>query len=204
MSDSDSAPFMASGPDPIDARLVDGLWQVVAARGWDGLTLLRVATAAGVPPAELRRRCPTPLHLLRLHGRVTDQRVLEGTVPDQGGTVRDRIFDVLMRRIDAMQPHRAGILRLFEDLRRDPLLALALLGSLPRSMAWMLEAAEVPVPPGALGAIRVKGLTGVWLATVRAWTRDAGADLGATMAALDRALDRAEQVARTLRVDMAE
>ncbi len=204
MSETDSAPFMASGPDPIDARLVDGLWQVVAARGWDGLTLLRVATAAGVPAAELRRRCPTPLQLLRLHGRVADQRVLEGTVPDQGGAVRDRIFDVLMRRIDAMQPHRAGILRLFEDLRRDPLLALALLGSLPRSMAWMLEAAEVPVPPGALGLLRVQGLTGVWLATVRAWTKDASADLGATMAALDRALDRAEQVARSLRVDMAE
>jgi hypothetical protein len=195
-------------PDPIDQKLVAGLWQVVAARGWDGMTRLRVASAAGVPVAELRRRCPTPLHLLCLHGRVADQLVLAGTVPDQGGpggsTVRDRIFDVLMRRIDAMQPHRAGILRLFEDLRRDPLLALALLAALPRSMAWMLEAAEVPAPPGALGALRVQGLTAVWLATVRAWTKDGSTDLGATMAALDRALDRAEQVARTLRVDVAE
>jgi ubiquinone biosynthesis protein COQ9 len=202
MTDIDAVPVMAAGPDPVDARLVDGLWRVVAARGWDGLTLMRVAAAAGLPAAELRRRCPTPRHLLCLHGRVADQRVLAGTVPDQGGTVRDRIFDVLMRRIDAMQPHRAGILRLFEDLRRDPLLALALLGAVPRSMAWMLEAAEVPVPPGALGLLRVQGLTGVWLATVRAWTQDDSPDLGATMAALDRALDRAEQVARTLRLDM--
>lgn len=201
MTETDSPP---PGPDPIDARLVAALWQAIAARGWDGLSLLRVASLAGVPAAELRRRCPTPLHLLRLHGRVADQAVLAGTVPDQGGTVRDRIFDVLMRRIDAMQPHRAGILRLFEDLRRDPLLALALLGSLPRSMAWMLEAAEVPAPPGALGLLRVQGLTAVWLATVRAWSTDASSDLGATMAALDRALDRAGQVARTLRVDMAE
>lgn len=194
---------MTESPDPIDLKLVAGLWQVVARHGWDGMTRLRVATAAGVPVAELRRRCPTPVHLLCLHERVADQLVLAGTVPDQGGAVRDRIFDVLMRRIDAMQPHRAGILRLFEDLRRDPLLALALLAALPRSMAWMLEAAEVPAPPGALGALRVQGLTAVWLATVRAWTKDEGADLGATMAALDRALDRAGQVARSLRVDIA-
>lgn len=190
--------------DDMDARLVTGLWQVVAAHGWDGLSMLRVASAAGVPAAELRRRCPTPLHLLRLHGRVADQAVLAGTVPGQGGAARDRVFDVLMRRIDAMQPHRAGILRLFEDLRRDPLLAVALALSLPRSMAWMLEAAEVPAQPGPLGLVRVKGLTAVWLATVRAWTEDHSADLGATMAALDRALDRAGQVARSLRLELPE
>lgn len=191
-----------SAPDPIDARLVAGFWQVVAAQGWHGLSMLRVATAAGVPVAELRRRCPTPLHLLGLHGRVADQLVLAGTVPDQGGAARDRIFDVLMRRIDAMQPHRAGILRLFEDLRRDPLLALALLGAVPGSMAWMLEAAETPAGMGPLGILRVNGIAAIWLATVRAWTWDGSADLGATMAALDRALDRAEQVARSLRIGL--
>lgn len=189
-------------PDDTDRRLVAGLWQVIAAHGWQGLSMLRVATAAGVPVAVLRRRCPTPLHLLALHGLVTDQAVLEGTVPGQGGTARDRVFDVLMRRLDAMQPHRAGILRLFEDLRRDPLLALALLGALPRSMAWMLEAAEAPPTMGPLGLLRVKAATAVWLYAVRAWSRDGSADLGATMAALDRALDRAEQVGRSLRLDL--
>lgn len=206
MSETDPgfAPTPGAAPDATDARLVAGLWQVMAAHGWGGLSMLRVAMAAGVPVAELRRRCPTPLHLLRLHGRVADQAVLAGTVPGQGGAARDRVFDVLMRRIDAMQQHRAGILRLFEDLKRDPLLALALMAALPRSMAWMLEAAEVPASPGPLGLVRVNGLTAVWLATVRAWTEDNGADLGATMAALDRALDRAGQVARSLRLDLPE
>jgi hypothetical protein len=204
MTETDPGVTPAPGTDDIDARLVAGLWQVVAAHGWDGLSMLRVATAAGVPAAELRRRCPTPLHLLCLHGRVADQAVLAGTVPGQGGAARDRVFDVLMRRIDAMQAHRAGILRLFDDLRRDPLLAVALMLALPRSMAWMLEAAEVPASPGPLGLVRVNGLTAVWLATVRAWTEDHSADLGATMAALDRALDRAGQVARSLRMDLPE
>ncbi|RYJ02883.1 MAG: TetR family transcriptional regulator, partial [Acetobacteraceae bacterium] len=126
-----------------DSRLVAGLWQVVAAHGWPGLSMRRVANASGIPAAEIRRRCPSPCDLLALHGKVMDQAVLEGTVPGapvDTNTPRDRVFDVLMRRIDAMQPHRAGILRLFEDLKQDPLLALLLLASLPKSMAWMLEA----------------------------------------------------------------
>ncbi len=192
--------------DP-ELRLVAAFWQVVALHGWHGLTMRRVAAASGLSIAELRRRCPSPLDLLRLHGRVMDLAVLEGTVADQGGLdgglTRDRLFDVLMRRIDAMQPHRAGIVRLLEDLRRDPLLALLLLWELPRSMAWMLEAAAVRTS-GLDGLLRVNGLTGVWLATIRAWMQDESPDLGPTMAALDRALDRAEQVARTIRLDSGD
>jgi AcrR family transcriptional regulator len=190
----------------IDSRLVTGLWQVVAERGWPGLSMRRVAAASGVAPAEIRRRCPTPCHLLALHGRVMDQLVLEGTAPGDAldtNTPRDRVFDVLMRRIDALQPHRAGILRLLDDLRRDPLLGLVLLASLPRSMAWMLEAAGLGAG-GLAGLARAKGLTAVWLATLRAWVDDESVDLGPTMAALDRALDRAEQVARMLRLDPGE
>jgi ubiquinone biosynthesis protein COQ9 len=188
--------------DTRDAQLVAGFWQAVAARGWHGLTMQGVSAASGLPLAELRRLAPSPLHLLRLHARVVDRTVLAGTVPSPLGSepARDRMFDVLMRRIDALQPHRAGILRLAVDARADPLLALALLAALPGSMAWMLEAAAIGTA-GLPGLVRAKGLAAIWLYTLRAWTRDGTADLGATMAALDRALDRAEQVARTLRLD---
>ena len=81
-------------------------------------------------------------------------------MPGQGGTPRDRIFDVLMRRIDAMQPHRAGILRLLEELRTDPPLALCLLAGLPRSMAWLLEAAE-SIRRGCPGAARCRADRGL-------------------------------------------
>jgi ubiquinone biosynthesis protein COQ9 len=183
--------------DPDDARLVAGLWRVVARHGWAGLTMGRVSAASGVPLAELRRRCPTPFALLALHGRVTDQQVLAGTVPDSGDSPRERLFDVLMRRVDVLQPHRRGVLRLMDEAALDPFLGLPLLAALPGSMAWMLEAARIGTD-GFGGALRANGLVAVWLYTLRAWARDATEDLGATMAALDRALDRAEQAARTI------
>jgi AcrR family transcriptional regulator len=180
-----------------ETKLVAALWQVVATHGWPGLTMHRLARAAGVPLAEIRRQIPSRLHLLKLHGRAMDATALAGGPSEQQGTPRDRVFDVLMRRIDAMQPHRAGILRLFEDVKHDPLLGLLLLAELPCSMAWMLESAGLS-PAGLPGLLRVKGTTAVWLATVRAWAKDETQDLGPTMAALDKALDQAERVARTL------
>ncbi|MCS6933423.1 MAG: TetR family transcriptional regulator [Acetobacteraceae bacterium] len=187
---------MAEG---IEARLLEGLWRTVAEHGWRGTTLSRVAEAAGLPLAELRRLAACPFDLLKLHGEAVDRAVLAGTVPDPASPARERLFDVLMRRFDALQPHRAGIVRFLEDLPRDPLTALRLARLLPVSMAWMLEAARVDAS-GPLGLARVKGLCGVWLAASRTWMNDASEDLSATMAALDRALDRAEQIARSLRL----
>jgi hypothetical protein len=125
--------------------------------------------------------------------------VLRGTIPGQGGSPRDRIFDVLMRRLDALQPHRAGVTRYLAEARRDPLLALLTAPLVLNSMAWMLEAAEIDAG-GLDGALRAQGLVGVWLLALRGWERDETADLGPSMAALDRALDRAETVARTIRL----
>jgi len=195
---------MSDTTDATDSRLLTAFWRVLADHGWDGLTLRRIAVASGLPSAEIRARAPRgPRDLLALHMRAMDDAVAAGTVPGQGGTPRDRIFDVLMRRIDAMQPHRAGILRLLKDLRTEPLVALGLLAALPRSMQRLLEAAEIDAS-GLSGALRVKGLLGVWLATLRAWMRDDSVDLGPTMAALDQALDRAEQLARSINQDAGD
>lgn len=186
-----------------DDALIAALWRVIAAHGWPGLTMGRLAAAAGVPLATLRERFPSRLDALILHGRLMDKAVLDGTVSGQGGAARDRLFDVLMRRLDAMQPHRAGILRFLTDMRRDPSLAALLGPQLSLSMRWMLDAAEIGGGAGQRRALAL-GLVGVWLAAVRAWTEDESEDLGPTMAALDRALDRAEQVARTFRLLPAE
>ncbi|MCR0984604.1 hypothetical protein [Roseomonas populi] len=187
--------------DAPSPALLDAFWRVVAQHGWHGATFARIAAESGESLSDLRGRYTTPVALLRAHARSVDQAVLEGTVPGQTGfgTARDRVFDLLMRRLDALQPHREGILRMQRDLMRDPLSALLLSPILMASMAWTLEGAGVSTA-GLAGALRVQGLVGVWLSVARAWETDDSVDLGPTMAALDRALDRAEKVARTLRL----
>ncbi len=182
-----------------DTALMEALWRVVAAEGWRAATIEAVAAEAGVPAAGLRARFPSRALLLSRHATVVDRVVIDGTIPDAGGSPRERVFDVLMRRFDALQPHRAGLLRLLEDLPRDPVMALAVAPLLPLSMARMLEAAGIAAD-GALGPVRVNGLAAVWIAAIQAWRKDDSADLSATMAALDKALDRAEGLARSLRL----
>lgn len=181
---------------PTTTPVFNALWQVVALHGWTRTTMRAVAREAGVPLAELRRY-RAPLDLVLAFERAVDEEVLAGTVDDAGSTARDRLFDVLMRRLDCLQPHREGILRLADDIVWDPATAIALAARLPVAMGWMLEAADIP-SAGPKGAARAHGLGLVWLDALRAWRKDGSQDLSATMASLDKSLDRADRFARTL------
>jgi AcrR family transcriptional regulator len=194
---------MSDSTDAPESALFDAFWKLVAEGGWHGLTLSALAAEAGMTLAELRDRVPHKGALPLQFMKAVDAAVLRDVPANPMGSARDRLFDVLMRRIDALQPHRAGVIRLGRDMRTDPGLALMVMPQLAASMSWMLEAAGIEAG-GLKGALRVQGLCGVWIATLRAWEQDDGADLGATMAGLDRALDRAGQIAQTLRLDTAE
>lgn len=177
--------------------IISAFWRVLAEGGWRGLTMRGIAAESGLSLAELRRTFDSPHAILEAHGRAVDAAVLEGTIDDPGASVRDKLFDVLMRRLDALQPDRPGVVRLMHDLPMSPLLAIWLSTRMLPSMAWMLEAVGLDAS-GPSGLLRAKGLGGVWLAALRAWEKDDSADLSATMAALDRALDRADRLARML------
>lgn len=178
-----------------DRALIAAAFQVAAEKGWRSLSVGAAARAAGLPLARARERFPGRAAIWLKFGRLADQSALEQAPSD--GPVRDRLFDLLMRRIDALQTHRAGVLALLRALPTEPPTALLLALATRRSMRWMLDAASIPTA-GLSGELRIRGLMAVWLWTVRAWRADETEDLSATMAALDAALHRAEQAAEWL------
>jgi len=181
--------------DDFDAALIAAALALAADRGWRSVSVAAAARAAELPLSRARVRFPSRHHVLLALGRMADQAVL-GDVPTDG-SVRDRLFDLLMRRIDAFQKHRAGVLAVLRALPADPCTAVILTCATRRSMRWMLDAAGAPTG-GLTGELRVRGLIGVWLWAIRAWERDESEDLGATMAALDTALMQAERAASWL------
>ncbi|MDR3523945.1 MAG: TetR family transcriptional regulator [Acetobacteraceae bacterium] len=179
----------------IDTKLIDSAFALIAERGWFGLSLGEAARNAGFEPADARARMPDRGAMLACFGRLADQAALEGALTE--GPVRDRLFDIVMRRIDFLQAHRAGMLALMRGLQNDPASAVHLTLALRGSMRRMLDAVGVQTS-GLSGHLRVQGMALLWLATVRAWTDDHSEDLSHTMAALDTALTRAGQAENTL------
>lgn len=183
----------------ITADPVTVFMTLIAERGWRGVTLPDVAEATGMPFAEISRQYWSKTDLLTAFQRRIDEQILADTdAPDNEESPRDRLFDILMRRFDAMQPYKAALHRLSRDLPRDPLAAIAWARGLRRSMSWTLAAAGAG-GSGVCKRLSTKGLIVVWLFAVRAWLSDDSSDMAKTMVALDKALARAETVATTIR-----
>jgi ubiquinone biosynthesis protein COQ9 len=178
-----------------DTALVTAAFRLAGEEGWGTLTVAKAARAAGLPLAEARVRFPRSTAILLRFGRLADQAALLDAAEE--GPVRDRLFDLLMRRFDVLQTHRAGVKALLRHLPTHPPTALLLALATKRSMRWMLQAAGLNAI-GPVGALQVRGLLVVWLWGVRAWERDESEDLSGTMAAMDTALQRAEQAANWL------
>lgn len=177
----------------LDHAFVAAAFEQAALVGWRDLILADAARNAGLPLDRVRARFPGRGALLLRFGVMVDQAALAMPAQSLEGpqeTPRELLFDMLMRRFDALQQHRDGVLALLHALPSDPAHAALLYGANLRSMKWMLDGAGVP-STGLAGLLRVHGLLALWLNAVRAWERDDSPDLPATMAAVDRGLDRA-------------
>ncbi len=181
----------------VNEAAVDAFLGLIAEKGFVPVTLREVAEAAGLAFADLHGVYPDKVALAAAFMARIDAQVLAGLASrnDPDETARDRLFDVMMRRYDALRPHRAALAAMRRAATRDPVLALALGPALRRSMAAMLEAAAVP-SEGLGGAMRQNGLLAIHYAVSRVFDRDETADLSKTMAALDNRLKMAERWAQ--------
>jgi AcrR family transcriptional regulator len=179
----------AALPPPNDHDLIiDAVFVRIAQDGWRGLSMGAIAAEAGLPILRLYRAFPSKPAILAGFFRRIDEAVLAvpaETEPDE--RPRDRVFDLLMRRFDALGPYKPALEVLGRELPADPGAALSAGARLLRSMRWMLDAAGIATD-GIVGMIAVKLTAAAYLAAFRVWLSDDSPDLAPTMAALDRRL----------------
>ena len=182
---------------PANEAALDAFIKLIAEKGFADVALRDVAEAAGLGLAELYRVYPDKVALVAAFLAKIDAEVLAGTPTrsDPEETARDRLFDAMMRRYDALRPYREALGAIRRAGARDPMLALAMGPALRRSMAAMLEAASVP-SEGLSGALRQNGLLAIHYAVSRVYDKDETTDLSKTMAALDSRLKTAERWAQ--------
>lgn len=185
-------------PDVDRDALLDTALTLIGAQGWRRFGLQALATEAGVPVARVAELFPDRVAVLEAVVDRTDGLMLaDVTAADETEPHRDRLFDLMMRRLDALAPHKAAIAAIGKAVPCDPELGLRLGWRLRGALRRTLEAAGISTA-GLRGLARVKalGILGIWV--MRTWLEDDSPDMGPTMKALDTALDRAEAMERTL------
>ena len=185
---------MTDTPQHPRERIVEALMRLAAERPWTDIGIGDIAGEAGVTLAEFRDHYPSKGAVLGGFSRMIDKRVLEGGTDDLAGEpARERFFDVVMRRLDAMTPYKPALRRIMVALRSDPLSLLALNQVGLNSQRFMLAAAGISTE-GPLGRLKLQGAVVVLSNTMETWFEDDDPSLSRTMARLDREIARGERV----------
>jgi AcrR family transcriptional regulator len=174
-------------------KAVDALMALLADHAFEQIGLAEVAGRAGIKLSQLRAEFGSTLAILAAHIKDIDRTVLAGGDADMAEEpARERLFDVLMRRIEALGPYKPAIRSIMCSARRNPGLAFALNAMAVRSQRWMLEAAGIGAS-GPVGALRAQGAALMFARVLSVWIDDEDEGLDRTMAALDRGLASAER-----------
>jgi AcrR family transcriptional regulator len=197
---SSRAKATAARPTPTGTpreRIMQAFMALLAEQPIERIGLAEIAERAGVSLADLRGEFGSPLAILAAHVKELDRKVLAGADAEMADeSPRERLFDVLMRRLELLGDHKEAVRSLLHSARRDPPLALALNAMAVRSQQWMLTAAGIGAS-GPKGMVRAQGLALLFANVLRTWVDDED-DNTQTLAALDRELARGQRFAGLL------
>jgi len=174
-------------------KIIAAFMALLAEKRFEEIGFGDIAARAGLTLAACRAEFGATLPILAAHMKELDRKVLAGVSADMAEEPpRERLFDVLMRRLEMMAPYREAIRSLMKSAQCNPGLAFALNGLAVRSQTWMLTAADVDAA-GPRGLIRAQGLAMLFASVLRTWVDDNDEGLARTLAALDRALARGQR-----------
>lgn len=178
-------------PAELIEKGLTALLELAEEHPYENLTLADIAEHSGVALSDF-------------HGVATKQALLDAMEPhfdkamssegiDRTETPRERLFDVIMLRFEAMEPHRDGLLSIMSWRDRQALQLAKLVAARKASADWALIAAGLDGEESVPTDVRAIGLAWVIGKTERAWRKETDPGFARTMAALDGELRKMEE-----------
>ena len=165
--------------------------ELAAHTQWADLTLSEIAEAADLKLSDFHG--VSDKDALAAHADSYFDKAMSEEGISADDSPRERLFDVIMLRFEAMEEYRAGLVSLMKFRDRTPSLLLSLPIARKRSAYWALVSAGLDNRSGAPTGLKSVAIGYVIDKAERAWRKETSADFARTMAALDKGLREAEE-----------
>ncbi|MFN3314641.1 MAG: hypothetical protein ACK46Q_14415 [Hyphomonas sp.] len=180
---------MANTDTVIEKGLIAAL-ALAAKKPWAEITLAEIAAEAGLSLADFHGVAGREDIVEAMDSHFDKAMSAEGVPEDS--EARERLFDVIMKRFEAMEPHREGLRELMKFRETSLTHVVRLPMHRHATAAWALASAGLDDDSGAPASLKRVAIAFVIGETERAWRKDHHGDFALTMAALDKGLRRAE------------
>jgi AcrR family transcriptional regulator len=180
---------LASAEKIIEKGLKAAL-ELAATRPWADIPLAEIAARAKLALSDFHGVASREDLVEELDAWFDKAMSAEG-VPDET-SARERLFDVIMLRFEAMEPYRAGLAGILKFRETSLTHLVRLPAHRQASAAWALASAGLDDDGAAPASLKRIAIALVIGQAERAWRKETSGDFALTMAALDKGLRRAE------------
>ncbi|MFO1035257.1 MAG: hypothetical protein U1E45_00300 [Geminicoccaceae bacterium] len=172
-------------------------FDIVGERGWSDFSFVELSRRAELPLTEIYAKFPNRAAVLETLGDRLDSAMLDLDMDELNEmSPRERVFELTMRRLDAMAPFKPGLAQIGRCSRGYELMKPAA-RNVRRAVSRLLDAAEAPMPAAVAAGARPV-LTLIYSRVFNVWLKDDTPDLARTLSELDRRLQQAESLGRFL------
>ena len=180
---------MAHDTSIIDQGLRAAL-ELAAEKPWASLTLGEIALRADLTLNDFHGIATRETLADAVDAHFDRAMSAEGVASDD--LPRERLFEVIMLRFEAMEEFRDGLKSLFSYRETAPDHLVRLPAARAASARWALASAGLDDDSGGPLSLKVLAIAFVIARTERAWRKETSGDFALTMAALDKSLRAAE------------
>ena len=131
-------------PSGVTESIIDAAPSLAWTQAWRAVSLSDIVDEAGVSLGQADIVILSKAVIVSRFMKRIDQHILDGAAVDATESVRDRLFEVLTWRFDALAQHKCAVAAILGGLCAEPAAALAQTSRVLCSVEWILEAARVP------------------------------------------------------------
>ncbi len=180
--------------------LIDSSFKVIEQTGWKNFTLEVLSKKKKIPLNEINEFLNSRTELLKEFSNMIDMKVEDNIdFKDlENSNVKDNLFELIMLRLEIMQPYKQALKKIVSDLKNDALSTKTISLKILNSLDFYLDISSA-YNSSVFDILKKKAIFLIYGYVFMIWLNDSTQELSKTMSELDRLLSFSEKFTNELK-----
>ena len=177
-------------------NLIKSSFKIIEESGWKSFSFQKLSYSEKVPIDEIKKFFKSEISILDEFSKMIDIKVEKNFDYEELGStsVKDNLFELIMLRLEFMQPYRNALKSIKSNFRSDPLIAKSVAKNVMNSLDFYLEL-TMAFNDSFLDIFKKKSIFLIYSYIFNIWLEDDSEELSKTMSELDKLLTFSEKIA---------
>ena len=177
-------------------NLVKSSLNIIEKSGWTSFSLQKLSDTEKIPINEIKIFFKSEITILDEFSKMIDIKVEKSFDYEEltNTSVKDNLFELIMLRLEFMQPYRNALKSIKSSFKSDPLVAKSVAKNVMNSLDFYLELTNA-FNDSFLDIFKKKSIFLIYSYIFMIWLEDDSDELSKTMSELDKLLSFSEKIA---------